>query len=198
MQALQHVEVKEHLILMQWKDFAKFKMPTGYRTLAMSISEPGMLPECFMQVLMTELVPDRAQLAVKVAMRCSTAHLLRLPEQPPALFGAQSELCSRGIPAKPSSTLGIEVVAKKQPLVPCMQGTENTAMPYVTHLWIFDDSGPGEESNYILDLTSTKKHLPRLQQLIYEIDLNDWPDDLQGPSTWRFVVSWAADTDFDG
>lgn len=49
-QALQHVEVKEAIFILTWQDFPKFKMPVGYKTLAMSVTDPGLLPECFMQV----------------------------------------------------------------------------------------------------------------------------------------------------
>ena len=75
-----------------------------------------------------------------------------------------------------------------------MEGIEQTALPLVTHLWYWNPNGVGMENNtgHTIDGRAFRRHLPRLQHLIYDFAQPDFgefanpDDDVRAP--WTFIV----------
>lgn len=63
------------------------------------------------------------------------------------------------------------------------QGAHNTALPFVTHLRVFDVMVPDLADEYIFDWTAAAEHMPRLQHITFDFD----PEGLYGGGSWLFV-----------
>ena len=67
-----------------------------------------------------------------------------------------------------------------------MKGVERTALPLVTHLRVFHCLCANPEEGWRVDFSAASQHMPRLQHLTYEFELED--SQAACRTDWAFVV----------